>query len=450
MKYTDLIAVIDLGTTHITGIVGLKESDGKFRVITHEVENSGSCIRRGFIYKVRETADKITRIVRKLENRFPDDLKGAKIEKVYVGIEGQSLRSIKHTVPRILGADGLVTEEVLESLEEECRNYKPDMFEVFDAVSPVYFLDDNPDSSPVGAKCYRIEARYQLIVGWPSLRNNIVTSITDYTKIKIAGVLISPLTLADVVLNDEEKELGCAVIDFGGGVTTLTLYKGGNLINLSVIPFGSNLITKDLTDILPEEDAEDAKRNYGSAKREKDNSTTVPVGSREIKLAELNNIIEARSREILENVYARIKDANMLEDLSSVVITGGGSSLKQLDEVIRERLKVDVRYASVRKDILIVDDMDLGKPIYTVAMSLLTKGEGNCVHLVTKEKPPKPINKSDSSTKKAPVPSPSPTPPTPKSGEPSGGLFGRIKRGVDGLTRDLFDDNEASDNQRTK
>ena len=87
----------------------------------------------------------------------------------------------------------MVTEEIIDSLYQECKDYHPDMLTVLDVVSPSYFLDDKPESNPVGVPCSRIEARYKLIVGRPSLKLNIINSISEQAKIEIADILVSPL-----------------------------------------------------------------------------------------------------------------------------------------------------------------------------------------------------------------------------------------------------------------
>ena len=126
MAYTDFIAAIDLGTSHMVGMVGTKNAMGALSIIAYEVENSGTCIRRGCVYNVKETASKIKRLILKLENK----LGGTKIGQVYVGLGGQSLRSIEHTVCKVLGTEGVVTEEIIDSLYQECKDYRPDMLTV--------------------------------------------------------------------------------------------------------------------------------------------------------------------------------------------------------------------------------------------------------------------------------------------------------------------------------
>lgn len=443
MAYTDFIAAIDLGTSHLVGMVGTKNAAGSLSIIAYEVENSATCIRRGCVYNVEETANKIKRLILKLENK----LHGTKIGQVYVGIGGQSLRSIEHTVPKILGTDGVVTEEVIQSLYQECCNYQPDMLDVMAAVSPMYYLDDKPEANPVGIPCKRIEARYKLIVGRPSLKRYVINSISERAKVDIAGIVVSPLALADVVLSEDEKDLGCALIGFGAGVTTLTVFKGGQLVNLSVIPFGSNLITKDLTSLhLVESEAEQVKLTYGSATMERDSDITIQVNSadgmgyREIKLSDLNNVVEARMKEILENVYARLEATGVMGSLGAgIVITGGAAGLKNLPGVISNHLKMEVRYSSVRKGIVESGEMVANNPGYAVAVGLLMQGNKNCAAYI----PPKPEPQPEPEVKVEPEAVPEPPKKKPEK-KKSSGLFSGWKKNIDNMAKGLFDDEEET------
>lgn len=440
MAYSDFIAAIDLGSSHLVGMVGVKNESGAISVIAHEVESSSSCIRRGYVYNVEETANKVKRLILKLENK----LQGSKIGKVYVGIGGQSLRSLEHTVPKILGPEGVVTEEIIDALYKECQGYHPDMLDVLDIVSPAYYLDGKFEPNPVGIPCNRIEARYKLIVGRPSLRRYVKNSIGERAKIEIAGLIISPLALAEAVLTEDEKNLGCALIDFGAGVTSLAVYKNGVLVNLSVIPFGGNLITKDITSLnMVDAEAERIKCTYGSALIEKDNTANIQVSSaegvglRQLPLSELNMVVEARTQEILENVYEQLKETGLMDNLGAgVVITGGASSLKNLTEVINKRLNTEVRFATLRKNVLERADFITSNPEYIVALSLLMKGDKNCCIYVA---PPvvEPVVKE-------PEPEPEQVPqPEPKKTPSKKGIINRIGGKFGGFMNGLFDDPDA-------
>ena len=393
MAYTDFIAAIDLGSSHMVGMVGTKGPTGTLSIIAYEVENSDTCIRRGCVYNIKEAAGKIVRLVRKLENK----LGGSRIGKVYIGVGGQSLRSQEHAVSRVLGS-GTVTEEVLKELDQECRQYRPDMLDVLDIAAPAYYLDNQPEAHPVGLGCSRIEARYKLLVGRPSLRHAVTTNMSEQIKLDVAGTIVAPLALADLILTEQEKSKGCALVDFGAGVTTVTMYKDGSLAGLYVIPLGSHLITRDLMSLgMPEKEAERVKRTYGNAIWEKDNeqqmvSVDLADGqhSSEIKLSDINMVVEARSREIIENIYARLKDAEVEKEPGySIVIAGNGAALKNMREALSERFKMDVRYASVRKDLIADGEMIANNPEYTTVAALLLKGTENCALYVAPE-PEKP------------------------------------------------------------
>lgn len=391
MAYTDFIAAIDLGTSRMVGMVGTKNTaTGILSIIAYDTEDSAPSIRRGCVVNIEETAAKIKRLVRKLENK----LNGARIAKVYIGLGGQSIHSIDHSVIREFAEEQIVTEELKDLMMEECRAYQPKALDVLGVVPPVYHVNGSLEQNPVGIPFRKIEAKYKLIVGRPSLRRH-VESCMERAQLKLADILISPLTLADVVLNEDEKSLGCALIDFGAGVTTVTIYKGGKLVNLCVIPLGGHLITKDLTTLhLVEGEAERLKITYGNTVANRDDETMVQVNSvdgigiREIRLAEVNNVIEARMKEIVENVYAQLEANDLIKSLGAgVVITGGASNLRNLVEEMQKRLKIEVRYAALRKNIIEKTAL-VSHSEFAGAIGLLMQGDMNCAHI---EKVPEPI-----------------------------------------------------------
>lgn len=458
MAYTNFIAAIDLGTSRLTGIVGVKKESGAFTVIAHEVEESAGCIRRGGVFNIEETAAKIKSLVRALEK----NLEGGRIDKVYIGVGGQSLHTIDHSVYKEFSEEVMVTDDIIDMLLEDCRAYKPPLLDVLDIVYPSYFLDRKMEPNPVGVPCKRIEGRFKLVVGRPSIRKLIETSIVEKAGVKLAGILISPLASADVVLMDHEKELGCALIDFGAGVTSVSIYKSGKLQNMTVIPLGGNLITRDLTSLqMVEAEAERIKIVYGSAIADKDDPTVIQVNAidgygQDMRLAEINFVIEARAKEILENVFAVLEANEGLGLLGSgIVITGGASYLRNLEEVIHRRLKKDVRYASIRKGLLentVSADTD-----NTVAVGLMMQGKENCA-FVPEVKVPPVENVREGSLFQDDPNFVNPNPPTEtaskqtaeseekepvKTKPPKGpGLIKRLKRKVEDMSEGLFKDED--------
>jgi cell division protein FtsA len=393
MTQTNYIVAIDLGTSHLVGMVGRKNTNGTIAILAEETEPAGSCIRRGCIYNVDETALQIKRLIRKLQNKLSDKLTDPQINKVYIGVGGQSLRSIEHSEVKIINTDAVISEDDIEMLDNQCRAYQPELLNVLSISPPAYYLDDVLAVNPVGISCKRIEARYQLIVGRPSIRKQIAGSI-ERSNVKLAGIIVSPLAMADAILSRDEKELGCAFVNLGAGVTSVAVYTGGKLIHLSVIPMGGNLITKDLTTLhLVEAEAERLKITYGNALTDKNKDGTISIemtdgaGVREISLNEVNTVIEARVKEIVENVYARVKETGVMDSLGAgIVLAGGASVLKNLQEVIRDKFEQDVRYSNIRKKYIEGHDENLvGRQEYMTAISLLIKGTENGVSYTEKE-----------------------------------------------------------------
>lgn len=457
MAYTDFIAAIDLGTSHMVGMVGTKDATGALSIIAYEVENTSTGIRRGYVYNVKDAATNIKRLILKLENK----LDGAKISKVYVGIGGQSIRSLDHVVYRVLGAEGVVTEEIIDDLYKECKAFRPDMLAVLDVVAPSYTVDGKPESNPVGVLCNRIEARYKLIVGRPALRLNVVNSVEQVAKVGIAGIQIAPLALGEVLLSESDKDLGCALINFGAGVTSVTIYKSGKLASLSVVPLGCNLITKDITTLrVVESEAERLKVTYGGAKADREHDMEIPLSTsdgkvRKLSLFDLNTVIEARMDEILQNVYAQLESSGLLPDLGAgIVIAGGGAALKGLPAIMSERLKMEVRYATVRKGLVAGGDtLIASNPEFATAIGLLAQGSQNCAYYLPPKPEPRPEPKPEPVVEPVqPKVEPEVKKPQVKEKRKGKSLWGKIgeKLGsfTEGVQQELFIDDDLEKKQK--
>jgi cell division protein FtsA len=382
---TDFIVAIDLGTSHITGIVGEKNEDGTFSIIACETGNPASCIQRGNISNVENTAVCVSNLIRKLEAR----LKGRFIDRVYIGVGGQSLRTVDHIVSKNIKAGEFVSEEDIFFLNEQCEKFKPDMVDVLYIVPPVYYKNGDERLSevhPVGVSCEYLEARYKIVVGRPSIRMNINKSIKDRCIKEVAGIIIAPLALADAMLSNEEKDLGCALVDFGAGVTSIVIYKKGELIHFSVIPLGGNLITRDIMSMqLTDRVAENLKINKGNAIPDKEDIDKVEIvsmegGDRDIAVNDLNAVIEGRSKEIIENVYTRISEVIELKSLGSgIVLAGCASGMKGLREMLKDKCRIKIRFSAIRDKLVRGRDDMLGDPQYMQVVSLMLKGTEGCV-----------------------------------------------------------------------
>ena len=170
MEQREFIVAIDLGTFKIAAVAGVKDVSGGVTVLAVAHELSGGCIRRGCVYNVEETALKVKNVVAKLEKKLSPN----KIAKVYVGIGGQSLRSIDHRVSYDLDGENTVTDTIIRTLYEEAKQYNPELVELLDAVHPRYEVDGKPEQNPIGVMASEVAANYKMIVARPSLKRNIV------------------------------------------------------------------------------------------------------------------------------------------------------------------------------------------------------------------------------------------------------------------------------------
>jgi cell division protein FtsA len=438
--YTDFIVAVDLGTSHLTGIVGRRNESGKLSILARETEEGNTGIRRGCVFNIGETATMLNNLLRRLESR----LEGGRIAKVYIGIGGQSVRAIDLVVSHELGGEEEVTEEALDLLHEECRAYKPEGLDVLDIVPPAYRVDGKKTLNPVGVPCRNIEAHFKLIVGRPSLRKHVL-NVAERAHVRVASIVISPLVQAEAVLTDNEKELGCALVDFGAGVTSVTVYKRGRLQSLNVIPLGARLITRDLTGLnLVETEAERVKVTYGAAEVNKEDTSTVQVngedsmGLSDIRLMDINTLVEARAKEILENVLVRLETPEVEKMLGGgVVITGGGANLRHVAELMKARLKREIRYASLRKGLFDHASAACDDPVNAVAVGILLIPDAeNCARRATPTVVPAPAT---------PV---RPAVPTPSQAQKSSPVekkkkeSGKVKDTLKGWVGGLFSDEQ--------
>jgi len=384
MTQAKYIVAIDLGTSHFVGMVGVINTQGTLHILADEVEDSASCIQRGCIVNVNDTAHRIQRLLLKLQNKLSSKLPDFQIDKVYIGVGGQSLHSVEHFEVRTINTNAVVTDEDIQNLDKQCKAYKPETLDVLGITPPTYYIGSKIVENPVGRPCQRIEAHYKLIVGQPSIRNYIESCFDLLKDIKLAGIIVSPLSLAETMLSKDEKELGCVMIDFGASTTSVVVFKRSKLVHLCVIPLGSDLITKDLTNLpFVESDAERLKIKYGSALMVKDKENPVVFDSKVgIGIREFNTVVEARAQEIVENVCNQVKLSKVDTLGAGVILAGRASALNNLQDLVQEKLRQDVRFSTIQKEWMENEDERMGNPLYMTAISLVLKGTENCLSYI--------------------------------------------------------------------
>ena len=200
----------------------------------------------------------------------------------------------------------------------------------------------------------------------------------------MGNITLEPLASAEAVLSQEEKEAGVALIDIGGGTTDLAIFKDGIIRHTSVIPFGGNVITEDIKEgcSIIEKQAELLKIKFGSAwpGENKDNEIVSIPGLRgrepkEITLKNLSKIIHARVVEIVEQVYVEIKNYGHEDQkkklIAGIVLTGGGSQLKHLKQLVEYITGMDTRIGYPNEHLAGDSDEEIASPLYATAVGLL-------------------------------------------------------------------------------
>lgn len=381
MAVTDFIAAIELGSTKITGIAGRKNADGSLQILAYASEYSSDCIRKGAIYNIDKTAQSLALVIKQLEKQLQ-----ASIKKAYVGIGGLSVRSVYNVVSKQLGENTKISQSLVDALmqsNKECPLVNQEIL----AVEPQeYKVGNSLLAAPVGVSADSIEGRYQNIVARHTLKSNIKQSFRQ-AGYEIADYLLSPVAAANVILTNNEKRSGCALIDLGAETTTVSVYKGNILRHLAVIPLGGNNITKDICSLqIEEEDAEQLKLRYASAyteledDEEEHNEDYVLEGKCKVPASVLEDIVEARINEIITNVWNQIKLSNYGDKLmAGFVLTGGGAGLPDIDKAFQRTTKIEKIRIARNGEMAVVGAVDLPDDgTQNTLVGLLAAGKDNC------------------------------------------------------------------------
>ena len=264
--------------------------------------------------------------------------------------------------------------------------------EIIHVLPQEYKVDGQGEiKEPIGMFGGRLEANFHVVVGQVSSIKNIARCVKS-SGIDFHGITLEPLASADAVLSIEEKEAGVALIDIGGGTTDLAIFKDGIIRHTSVIPFGGNIITEDIKEgcSIIEKQAELLKVKFGSAwpGENKENEIVSIPGLRgrepkEISLKNLSKIIHARVVEIIELVYLDIKNYGHEEQkkklIAGIVLTGGGSQLKHLKQLVEYTTGMDTRLGSPNEHLAGNNIIEISNPTYATAVGLVMNARDNYV-----------------------------------------------------------------------
>lgn len=377
----DFIVAIELGSSKLTGIAGRKNPDGSISILAVAKEDSASYIRKGVAYNIERTAQGLSNIVSKLKNTLETE-----IEQVYVGIGGQSIHSVKNSIVKELPLDCIVSQDMVNELMDTNRSMEYKDCEILDAITQEYNVDGHYEDDPVGIQARHLEGNFLNVLWRRSFYRNLNKSL-DNSGIKVAEMYLAPLTMADCVLTDAEKRAGCVLVDLGADTTTVSVYYRNKLRHIAVLPLGGSNVTKDLESLqIDEINAEAMKLKHASAltnEKDIDADATLPIGDGRTILSRMFiQVVEARMLEIVENVKYLVPHEFADKLLGGIVLTGGGSNMKNIEKLFHEVFDVEkVRIAksttlNINKkdsDVILSEDGTTN-----TILGLLAKGDMNC------------------------------------------------------------------------
>lgn len=374
------VVALDIGTTKVCAVAGYKNEHGKIEILGFgKVDSEG--VLRGVVSNIEKTVNAIaeaTAIARRSS--------GMDIDVVHVGIAGQHIKSLQHR--------GILTRESdhTEIDHQDIKKLVSDMFKLvlppgdkIIHVIPQEYTVDNEQGilDPIGMSGIRLEANFHIITGQITAANNIHRCV-ERTGLKVANMTLEPIASAAAVLSEEEKEAGVALVDIGGGTTDITIFQDGIIRHTAVIPFGGNVITKDIKEgcKVMTHQAEKLKVKFGSALADEvyDNRIITIPGlkgrdPKEISEKNLARIIQARVEEILDYVVWEIRRSGFERKLiGGIVLTGGGSLLNHIEKLSEYHTGISTRIGIPVEHLAHGYNAQLSSPVFSTAVGLLMKG----------------------------------------------------------------------------
>ena len=365
MEKNQYIVALEIGSSKIVGAIAEKTSAGYLSVKHLQEERHLNSVRYGIVQNVENIKSSINRIVKNLEGMVD-----GRITKVYMGVSGRSLHSSVSEVNRSVGSTEPITSELIDRIIHDATSTPIRNHDTVDIVPRAYYVDKVETTNPVGQFGSSIKIKVNLIVAKPALKLNLNRLMTFGIPVK--DYIVTPLAVAENILTDSDRELGCMLVDIGAETTTVAIYKNGALIYLNTLPLGGRNLTRDVMIGLSvlEETAENVKKNINNPL---DPSNVSDVTIEGLSAREAANYIAARTGEIIANINQQLADAGVSADsIQSIVLIGGGAHLGGFQQKLEETIKIKVRMGQNPPTLNILNN-EINRLEYIEVFSLLAK-----------------------------------------------------------------------------
>lgn len=379
-KENPVIVGLDIGTTKIAVIVAQRDRFGKLKILgTGKVPSFG--VTRGEVTNIKNTTEAIIQAVEEAKKQSGYDIKS-----VFVGIAGQHISSKQsRDIYTLENPEEEITRDDLRTMVQNMHRIALEPGERIITVLPQEFSVDNTHNiiDPVGMCGSRLEANFHIITGKVTAAQNIKKCV-ERAGLKMAGLFLEPLASSAAVLHNDELEAGVVLVDIGGGTTDVAIFKNKIIRHTAVIPFAGNIITEDIMEgcKLLRPQAEKLKTSFGSAlpnETHENEIISIPgIAGRdrkEISMRTLAHVISARMEEIFSAVYFEIKSSGYANSLNAgIVITGGGSQLKHLKQLVEYTTGLSARIGFPTSYVAKDNKDELKHPMYSTGIGLVLEG----------------------------------------------------------------------------
>ena len=365
MEKNQYIVALEIGSSKIVGAIAEKTSAGYLSVKHLQEERHLNSVRYGIVQNVENIKSSVNRILKNLEGMVD-----GRITQVYMGVSGRSLHSMLSEVNRSVGTTEPITKELIDRIIHDATSTPIRNYETVDIVPRAYYVDKVETPNPVGQFGSSIKIKVNFIVAKPSLKLNLNRVMSFGVPVK--DYIVTPLAVAEQILSESDRELGCMLVDMGAETTTVTIYKNKALIYLSTLPLGGRNLTRDVMtgkNVL-EETAENVKKNINNPLDPANVSNVVIEG---VNSSEAANYISARTGEIIANINQQLAYAGISSnDIQSIVLIGGSAHIGGLQQKIEETIKVKVRKGQNPMGLNILNP-EINRMEYIEVFSLLAK-----------------------------------------------------------------------------
>ena len=370
-----IIVGLDIGTTKICAVVGEAQPDGVEIIGIGSHPSEG--LRKGVVINIDNTVNSIKEAIEEAET-----MAGCEISSVYAGIAGGHIKGFNsHGVIGLKEKE--VTKKDVDRVIEAARAVAIPMDrEVIHSLVQEFIVDDQDGIlDPLGMSGVRLEAKIHIVTGAVTSAQNII-KCANRAGLDVHDIILESLASSEAVLSKEERNLGAALIDFGGGTTDIAVFSRGSIKHTSVLALGGDNLTYDIAIGLrtPKLEAEKIKIKYGcgfSALINKDETIDVPdVGGRKPRVLSrqiLGEILEPRVEEIFYLIYRELMQSGY-EDMmnSGVVVTGGSAELLGVSEMAEQIFNTPARVGYPQGISGLVEIVN--KPMYATAVGLVLYG----------------------------------------------------------------------------